>query len=150
MLVRDQRGRIHWLIASFLRRRPWDVCVRLVHFLLFRLRALTSTAQAGIVIAQEAGALIRGSPSTLDDTNWFTEEFLWGRKFIVVRCITIFTDPGITRRRTICVYYFCLGLFLTRQYELTLDYPPRNLTCSFGSTGGNRSRCTTADHARVL
>ena len=72
------------------------------------------------MIAQEAGALIRGSPSTLDDTNWFTEEFLWGRKFIVVRCIRsrYHTTSGC------CIYYFCIGLFLTRQYEPTLDSLP--------------------------
>ena len=35
MLVRDQQGQIHWLITSFLRLRPWDVCVRFVYFLLF-------------------------------------------------------------------------------------------------------------------
>ena len=62
--------------------------------------------QAGIVIAQEAGGLIRGSPSTLDDAHWFTEEFLWGRKYIVVRCITFFTDPVITRCRTIVFTFF--------------------------------------------
>ena len=62
--------------------------------------------QAGIVIAQEAGALIRGSPSTLDDVHLFTEEFFWGRKYIVVRCITIFTDPLITHRQAIVFTMF--------------------------------------------
>jgi hypothetical protein len=62
--------------------------------------------QAGIVIAQEAGGLIRGSPATLDDANWFTEEFFWGRKFIVIRCIMLFTGPGTTLRQTIIFTIF--------------------------------------------
>lgn len=57
------------------------------------------------MIAQEAGGLIRGSSSTLDNANWFTEEFLWGRKYIVVRCIII-TGPVITRRQTIVFTIF--------------------------------------------
>jgi len=104
------------------------------------------------VIAQEAGGLIRGSPSTLDDENWFTEEFLWGRKYIVVRCISLFTNSVIIHRRTVVfTFYIYIDLFLTRQYEPSLDYPPaKNLTCRFASTGGNRSRCPTPDHTRVL
>lgn len=95
--------------------------------------------QAGIVIAQEAGGLIRGSPSTLDDANWFTEEFLWGRKYIVVRCIILFTDPGITRRQTIVFTKFCIDLFLTRQYEPTLNKPP-----------GMKSNMLFREHRRKL
>ena len=84
-----KRGRNHSLIISFLRLRPWDVCVRPCLFPLFLSTSTNMHFRAGFVIAQEAGCLIRGSPSTLDDANWFTEEFFWGRKFIVIRCIIL-------------------------------------------------------------
>jgi hypothetical protein len=75
--------------------------------------------QAGIVIAQEAGGLIRGSPSTLDNANWFTEDFLWGRKYIVVRCISFFTVPVILHRLAI-VFTLYAGQSLTRRCDLSL------------------------------
>lgn len=63
--------------------RPWDVCVRRcllpqVDFF------LTGAAQAGIVIAQEAGGFVTGSKDAPHD-GVVTEAILTGRRYLVIR-----------------------------------------------------------------
>ncbi|KAH9486466.1 Protein qutG [Psilocybe cubensis] len=81
---------LYWEIGCW----PWDVC-------------------AGIVIAQEAGAVVCGSYASFSSTskeNKFgvvTEEILTGRKYIVVRAIgDAQTEKGVeTQRRIIEEFY---------------------------------------------
>ena len=62
----------------------------------------------------------------------------------------LFTSGIVTSIRCAsdyCIYYCCIGLFLTRQYEPLIIH---QLTYRFAQVGRNRSRCATVDYARVL
>ncbi|KAG8935745.1 hypothetical protein FRC02_006554 [Tulasnella sp. 418] len=63
--------------------------------------------QAGIVIAQEAGAFVSGSSETSPHDGDVTEEILTGRKYIVVRAIGDTSEESgrVAQVRTVKEFY---------------------------------------------